>query len=481
MTRIKKAEKIDLLENLRQGKKLAFSQLLSLIISLSMPAIMAQISTILMEYIDASMVGHLGAESSAAIGLVASTTWLFGGVSMSMGTGFTVQVAQLIGAGNDRKARDTVKTGLVLCLGIAIVLMMIGLSIHNYLPIWLGGDKEIIHDASLYFMIYAAALPIAQLNRVSAGMLQGSGNMKVPGILHVVMCFLDVVFNMLLIFETREIQLGNMIFTIPGAGLGVMGAALGTALAELVIASIMLYFLFRRSDKLRIRKNEKWIFSGEAVKIGFKIALPVALEHIVTCGAQITGTKIVAPLGTVAVAANSLSVTAESLCYMPGYGMSSAATTLIGQSVGAKREDLTRKMAWLITGLGMLVMTFMGILMYIFAPWMIGLLSPDPMVRELGTAVLRIEAFAEAFYAASILATGVFRGAGDTLIPSIMNFCSMWFVRIPISFYLAPRYGLKGVWFAMAVELGVRGILFLIRLMGFRRGKKKIEKNGERV
>lgn len=469
-------KKEDLLDKLRQGETLAMSKLIKLIFALSLPAIMAQISTIIMEYIDASMVGHLGANSSAAIGLVASTTWLFGGVSMSIGTGFTVQVAQLIGAGNDKKARDTVKTGLILCLGFSLVMMSIGLIIHSHLPVWLGGDAEIIHNAAMYFMIYAAALPISEINYAASGMLQGSGNMKVPGLLHVLMCVLDVLFNMLLIFETRSVEIGKWQIIVPGLGLGVVGAALGTALAELVIALLMLYFLMRKSEKLHWRKGEKWVWASDIVSKGIKIAVPIALENVVTCGAQIAGTTIVAPLGTIAVAANSLSVTAESLCYMPGYGISHAATTLIGQSVGAKRDDLTGKLSWLITGLGMGVMAGMAVLMYIFAPQMIGILSPDPEVQALGTAVLRIEAFAEPFYAASIVATGVFRGAGDTLVPSTMNFCSMWLVRIPISYFLAPRFGLRGVWLAMCIELCVRGILFLLRMVRFSKKNKKDKK-----
>ena len=186
------------------------------------------------------------------------------------------------------------------------------------------------------------------------------------------------------------------------------------------------------------------------------------------CGAQIAQTRIVAPLGTVAIAANSFSVTAESLCYMPGYGIGTAATTLIGQSIGAGRKDMTKRLGWLTTGLGMVVMAVTGTLMYIAAPWMIGMLSPEPAIRALGTRILRIEAFAEPMFGASIVASGVFRGAGDTLVPSCLNFFSMWAIRIPASAILAPRFGLPGVWLAMCVELCVRGILFLIRLAGSR-------------
>ncbi len=472
-----------LLEQLRCGRELSVNKLFKLIFSLSMPAIMAQVSTIIMEYIDASMVGHLGANGSAAIGLIASTTWLFGGLSHSINTGFMVQVAQAVGAGNNAKARKIVKTGLLISLAVSLVLMNIGLIIKGGLPVWLGGSKEIVLDASMYFMVYALALPIAQITHAASGMLQGSGNMKVPSILHVAMCIMDVFFNMLLIFPARVITIGSFSIHIWGAGLGVMGAALGTALAELVTLCLMLYFLLVRSKELHLGKHpeeqntesENVLDSLEVksiIKNAFKIAIPIGLEQIVTCGAQIASTKIVAPLGTVAVAANSLSVTAESLCYMPGYGIASAAITLIGQSVGAGRKELTRKMGLMITGVGMAVMAATGILMFAFAPQMIGLLSPDYAVKCLGATILRIEAFAEPLFAASIVATGVFRGTGDTLIPSTMNFCSMWFVRIPVAFFLAPRMGLKGVWLAMCIELWVRGILFLIKLFNFERDKR---------
>lgn len=458
----------DLLEQLRNGAPLRFREQLLLTIQLSIPAILAQISSIIMQYIDAAMVGHLGANGSASIGLVSSSTWLMGGLCTAAGTGFTVQVAQKVGAKEDKKARSIVRQGLAAVFLFSCSLMLVGTGISRYLPIWLGGDAGICQDATSYFMMYALFIPVLQLNTAAGGMLQCSGNMKLPSILHILMCFLDVVFNLLLIFPTRQIAFAGIKLMLPGAGLGVMGAALGTALAELVTACLMLYFLLVRSPILHLRKEEKLTFDAKDMKRAVKIAVPVGFEQIVMCGAQIMSTRIVAPLGTIAIAANSLSVTAESLCYMPGYGIGSAATTLIGQSIGAGRKDLTKRLGWMTTGLGMAVMTGSGVLLFIFAPYMIGFLSPDPAIRELGVRILRIEAFAEPMYAASIVASGVFRGAGDTFVPSCMNFFSMWIVRIPLSAFLAVRFGLQGVWFAMCVELCVRGVIFLIRLKGRR-------------
>lgn len=456
------------LAQLRQGKVLTLPQQLILTMQLSLPAIMAQISSIVMQYIDASMVGRLGAEQSASIGLVSSSTWLMGGLCSAASVGFTVQIAQLIGAQRQKEARSVVRQGLLAVLVFASVLLLIGSSISAFLPGWLGGEMAIRHDAFKYFLVFSLSLPFVQLNNTAGGMLQCSGNMKLPSILHVVMCGLDVIFNWVLIFPSRTVHIGSISIWIPGAGLGVCGAALGTALAEVSVACLMLYFLLVRSDMLHLRKDEHLHFSIYTLKKALKIALPVGFEQVVMCGAQIAQTRIVAPLGTVAIAANSFSVTAESLCYMPGYGIGTAATTLIGQSIGAGRKDMTKRLGWLTTGLGMAVMAITGSLMYLAAPWMIGLLSPEAAIRELGTQILRIEAFAEPMYGASIVASGVFRGAGDTLVPSCMNFFSMWAIRIPASAILAPIMGLPGVWLAMCIELCVRGIIFLIRLAGRR-------------
>lgn len=456
----------NLLEKLRGGEELSLRQQALLTIQLSIPAIMAQVSSIVMQYIDASMVGRLGANDSASIGLVSSSTWLMGGLCSAAGIGFTVQVAQRIGARDDERARNIVKQGLLSVLAFSCLLLAAGAAVSGVLPVWLGGEADICANASKYFLVYALFLPVLQLNHTAGGMIQCSGNMKLPSILHIAMCFLDVILNLLLIFPTRSVTVFGVAFTMPGFGLGVLGAALGTAFSELIIVCFMLYYLLFASPMLRLRKGEKLRFRAEELKRAVKIALPVGFEQVVMCGAQIMSTKIVAPLGTIAIAANSFSVTAESLCYMPGYGIGTAATTLIGQSIGAGRKDLTRRLGWLTTGLGMLVMTGSGILLFIFAPFMIGLLSPEPAIRELGTAVLRIEAFAEPMYAASIVASGVFRGAGDTFVPSCMNLFSMWCVRIPLAALLAPRFGLHGVWIAMCIELCVRGVLFLLRLAG---------------
>ena len=444
---------------------MTLGQQIHLTVMLSVPAVVAQLSSIVMQYIDAAMVGSLGAEEAAAIGLVSTTTWLFWGLCIASSTGFSVQVAHRIGAGDMQGARNVLRQAVTSTTLFSFALAAIGVAISGVLPEWLGGDVSIHHDASLYFLIFSLFLPALQLNFLAGGMLRCSGNMRIPSLLGVVMCVLDVIFNFFLIFPTRHAVVAGIDIFIPGAGLGVEGAALGTVAAETVVATIQMWYLCTHSSELKLTK-EKGGFRPQVniLKKALRIGLPMGLEHVVICGAQIMTTVIVAPLGVFAIAANSFAITAESLCYMPGYGISDAATTLVGQSVGAKRRRLTRSFAFITVFMGMIIMGLMGLLMYIFAPQIIGLMTPVEEIRSLGIMALRIEAFAEPMFAASIVAYGVFVGAANTLVPCLMNFFSIWAIRLSLAALLAPTMGLKGVWIAMCIELCFRGIIFLIRL-----------------
>ncbi|MDO4288933.1 MAG: MATE family efflux transporter [Eubacterium sp.] len=431
---------------------------------LSLPAMLSQMTLILMQYIDASMVGRIGASASAAIGLVASTTWLFGSVATAATVGFTVQVAQQIGAGKDERARAILRLALGAIAVFSVILLLLGVLVAGRLPQWLGGEASILTDSHRYFLIYVLFLPVVSMNSLGAGMLRSSGNMRIPSILSVLMCVFDVIFNFFLIFPSRELLLFGDNIWVPGAGLGVAGAALGTGLAELVCACLMQYFLLVRSAKLHLRKDSATYDIAGYLKRGVRLSLPVCFENLIMCGAMVVTTRIVAPLGIVAIAANSFAVTAESLCYMPGYGLGDAAAVLTGQCVGAGNWPMTRSFGRLCAKLGMLVMAIMGIFMFLAAPFLIGILTTEAAVREAAVSVLRIEAFAEPLYGASIVISGALRGVGDTLIPSLMNFVSMWAVRLPLAYFLSLRFGLHGVWMAMCAELCFRGSIFMVRL-----------------
>ncbi len=425
-----KAKSDALLGLIRDGKPLGNSEKLNLIVQLSIPSILAQITSVVMFFIDQAMVGHLGAEASAAVGLVETSTWLFGSLTGAASMGFSVQVAHFIGANDFVKARQVFRHALIVTTILSLAMVILAAAIAWPLPYWLGGGADIAHDASLYFLIFALSGPFFQLNSLSGAMLKCSGNMRIPSLISIIMCVL-----------------------------------LGTSLSIVLCSLVQAYIAIFRNEMLSLRRvGERFYWVSDYLRNALKIGVPMGVQSVLMGGAQIVSTMIVAPLGNIAIAANTLGITAESLCYMPGYGIGEAATTLIGQSVGARRADLCRSFARMTLYSGMAVMALMGIVMFVFAPEMMALMTPVEEIRQLGAQCLRIEAFAEPMFAASIVAVCVCVGAGDTLKPAIISLCSMWFVRLTLAYALSVNYGLRGVWTAMAIELTFRGIMLTIRL-----------------
>ena len=338
-----------------------------------------------------------------------------------------------------------VRHGLISALIVSGLLCLIGVAIHMHLPVWLKGDAEITYDAGRYFLTFAWMLPFTQMSSLTSSFLQCAGDMLTPSILNAVMCVLDVIFNTLLIPKH-----------------GVFGAGLGTMLACAVVSLLMLYFCCARNGQLCLRREEQR-FDASILRTALRIGTPVALQEVAMCGAQVVSTAIIAPLGAVSVAANAFAVTAESICYMPGYGVGSAATTLVGRSVGAGDAAQARRYGNICTALGGALMGCTGLLMMIFCPFVFRLLTPVAEVRTLAAQVLRIGLLAEPLFGVSIAAAGALRGAGDTLVPSLLNLGSIWIVRLGLSLLLVGKLGLRGMWIAMAIELCVRGTLMLWR------------------
>ncbi len=440
----------ELLSYIREGRAMTRSEKLRLIGQLSVPSILSQISATLMFFIDASMVGRLGANQAASIGLVETSTWLCSGLLSAASMGFSVQVAHAIGANDFERARRILRQGITCTLIFSLFVCLVCLSIHSRLPLWLGGGTDIAHDSAMYFLVFSLALPFFQIENLCGSMLKCSGNMRVPSLLNILMCGLDVVFNYVFIFI---------------AGLGVMGAALGTFTAIAVTSVLMARSLLLRSPLLALKGHPgSFRPTSDCVGTALKIGAPMGLQQALMGGAGIVSTAIVAPLGNISIAANTFAITVESICYMPGYGIADAATTLVGQGIGAGQRLLTRSFARLSVAVGVAVMSVMAVLMYVFSPEIMSLMTPVSDICELSVSVLRIEAFAEPMFAAAIVCYGVLIGAGDTLKPALMNLFSMWAVRLTLAALLAPTYGLRGVWVAMAAELTFRGAIFLVRL-----------------
>lgn len=274
-----------LLAKIRDGVEMTRGEMLNLIVELSIPSMLAQITTVMMFYIDAAMVGHLGAAASASIGLIESTTWLMGSILSAVSVGFSVQVAHFIGGKDFFKARQVFRHALVCGLIFSIFMSLIGIAIHWRLPYWLGGKSDIAPMSSAYFLIYSITLPFVLIYHLMSAMLKSAGDMRVPSVLSIMMCCLDVAFNYLFIYIL---------------GLGVVGAALGTMAAYIVTVIPMGWQAVWKNKIIALRLDHtRFVWVWGYVRNAAKISLPIAVQNILMGSAQVVSTKIVAPLGKI--------------------------------------------------------------------------------------------------------------------------------------------------------------------------------------
>ena len=305
---------------MRRGEDIPLRETAQVVLALSVPSILQQMVVTAMEYIDAAMVGHIGAEATAAIGIVSSSTWLLHGILVGLYTAFSIQIAQYLGADRQADARGVLRQAMLFNLILGLAAAGFGIGISRFLPGWLGADLSLQGNASAYFAIWSAALPFTMAMGMYAAMLRATGDALTPGLISVLVCGLDVVFNFFLINPTRTLTLFGTRVTVWGAGLGVPGAALGTALSNVIGGLLALAILLLRDGPLCIRKPGSWKITRACLLNLWRVGAPLAAERAALSSAQVVLVRIVSGLGTVAIAANSLGVSAEGLCYMAGYG-----------------------------------------------------------------------------------------------------------------------------------------------------------------
>lgn len=436
---------------------------------LAWPAILEQLLLTMATYIDTAMIGALGYQATAAVAVNASTTWLIMGPLGALGVGYSVQVAYSLGARDEARARGISCQALTgaLCFGGALMLLFLPLSSH--IPVWLGADEEILADAQAYLFFYSMGIPFQALLNVFSAILRCAGDTRTPMYVNVGANLANVLLNYFLIFSPRTVTLAGRTISVWGAGWGVAGASLATALSYALAALVLTALLFARPSPVRLRWGRSCLPQRDVTRRALSLGLPVAFERVATSSGQLVMTGLVTSLGSVALSANHVAVTAEAISYLPANGIAFAGTTVIGQEVGAKRAEDARRDAKTLGLLGLLAGLIGGGLLYFLAEPLAGFFSPDAEVIQLAAAMLRIVAVAEPMFGLAIVLTGVLRGAGKTAFSFWSVAVGMWCVRVTTALLLLHvlELGLHGVWLAMVADLVSRGamsVLFVRRL-----------------
>lgn len=430
---------------------------------LAIPSIIEQALATVVMYVDTAMVGAIGANASAAVGLTATFNWLVYSPLWAFGVGFLAVISQALGANEKEKAKKASMHALYTSVVLGIGLMAITLAITPYLPIWLGAKEEIQRDASIYFGIICVPMLFRSISIIFGSVLRSSGDMRTPMFVNGIVNGLNIILNYFLIGSTTAINIGTFYLVVPRLGWGVAGAAIATAISVTFGGVLMLWAYFNNRELSCF--GEKLYFDRNLMRDVFAISLPVTMERVAHCSGQVVFTSLVAKLGTVSIAAHTIAITAEEAFYIPGYGMQAAAATLAGNAVGEKNEEKLMQTSKTIMLLACLAMTVMGTILFVFANSIMGIFTPDMEVIHQGAMALRIVAVSEPLFGILIILEGVFNGVGDTKVPFFVSTFTMWGIRLLFT-YIAIVYcnaGLNMVWICMVIDNVVRCFIYALR------------------
>ena len=415
------------------------------IVALAWPTMLEQLMQTAVQYIDTAMVGSLGTQATAAVGATTTINWLLNSTLSALGVGFLAFVSQACGSGDREKPAKAASQAVLATLVVGSLFTLLTLSLSSVIPVWMQVDPEIQTMAGQYFFIlYLPMLP-RTASILFGTLLRAVGDTRTPMRIGLWVNIINVILNFLLIYPSTT-YFG--IF-VPGAGLGVIGAAIASAVAFAFGGIVISITLWRHP----LISPKGWSLKPDMaiLKPCLRVALPNALQRFGTSLGYVAFAAMINSLGEISTAAHTIANTVESAFYIPGYGMQTAAATLAGNALGARDERKIRDLGRMILMIEVVLMIVSGGALFLFAPNMMGLFSKDAQVIALGSIVLRMVAVSEPFYGVSIIIEGMMQGMGKTMMPFVCNITGMWGVRI-IGTFLCTQlwdFGLVSAWACM--------------------------------
>ena len=428
------------------------------VLRLALPATAEQMLAMMVGIVDTFLVGHLGAESLAAVGLANQWIFLSGTFFGAVGTGSTALIARFTGAKEPDKANQVLRQSVLLGVLIGVAALVLGLSLARPAVILLGARGEVVGLSSTYLRIVSGALILAPLMYLGNASLRGAGDTQTPLRIMMVVNAVNIVVAVTAI---------NGLFGVPK--MGVAGSALGAATAQVTGGVLVTAVLLKGRGQIRLRL-ERLRPDWDVIRRITRVGLPTGVENLLFRIGNMAYVTVLASLGVEAYAANQVAINAWSLSFMPGFGFAVAATTLVGQALGAKEPKAAERHGYTAYWMGAALMAAMGLMFVLFPAQIMGFFTNDAEVIALGTMPLRVMGVAQPFLAAAMIFAGALRGAGDTRFPMVITAGAIWLIRLPLAYVLGVTlgWGLVGAWTAMSLDMVMRGTFNFWRFRGGR-------------
>ncbi len=438
-----------------EGTQLSHTAMRRNIFNMVWPATTESVLQMLVGIVATAMVGHISAEAVGAVGLANRVTQIVWAIFSAIGTGATVLIARSIGARERERAQTVAQQALVLAIVlVAILAPVVVWQAENLMVGLFSAQGEILALSYSYLSLVAWAMPFLAIMQVCGAILRGAGNTRTPMIVAFIVNVINVSFSFVLIYGFGPI-----------AGMGVRGAALAAIIAQSIGAMIALFVLSRPQGDVSFPLFKGYSPISLEVKRILNIGVPSAFEHIFWQGATIILMRLIVTFGAAELAAHQLGLTAESLSYMPSVGFGIAATAFVGQSLGAGNPRQAEAYVKELARWSILLTACTASLLFFIPRVLMGWLTTDAAVIDLGARYLMLMALVQLPQQLSGVLNGAMRGGGDTKAPMIIGGTGLWLVRLPLSYLLSLYFGLgiMGVWLAMTADLLLRFALSVFR------------------
>ncbi len=442
--------------------------MLPVIFSLAWPTMLEQLMQTAVQYIDTAMVGTLGTQATAAVGSTSTINWLISGSISALGVGFLAYIAKAYGAGERERAKRASSQAVLAVIVVGSLFTVLTLSLSGSVPVWMQVEPDIRDTASSYFFIIYTPMLFRAATIIFGTVLRAVGDTKTPMRIGIIVNVINVALNFILIYPVRTAKIFSHEVTLYGAGLGVIGAAAASAIAFAVGGVIMTVSFWKHQDISP--KGLSLAPDMEVLLPCLKVAVPNMFQRFGTSLGYVAFAAMINSLGDISTAAHTIANTVESLFYVPGFGMQTAAATLAGNAFGARDKQRMKDLAKMNISIEVLLMIISGGLLFAFAPDMMRLFSKDAEVIALGATVLRMVAVSEPFYGVSIIIEGMMQGVGNTIVPFVFNIIGMWGIRI-VGTYICTQilgFGLVSAWAFMIMH---NLFLFTLFVIHYARGK----------
>ncbi len=421
--------------------------ILKTIVTLSVPTVIEELLSTLLQYVDTAMVGQLGEDAAASVSVTTTVSWLISSIPSAISVAVLAMISRAIGSSDSEKIRDISRHTALTVPVIGVFLGAVSVVLSPFIPTWMGAEISIRKQASLYFFIISLSMLFRCSGIIFGAALRAATDVKTPLYINFGANTLNAVLNYLLIYK---------------AELGVTGAAIATAVSY-TVSGILMFAAYRR-NKLLYYKTEKFKIDKNILREGGKIGLPVLGTSAASCLGYVVFASLVTGMGNTVFAAHSIAVTAETIFYISGYGLRTATSTLVGISLGERDSRKFETVCRLSASITVGMMIVSGIILYFTAESLMRLFISSEEAALLGAEMLRIVALSEPFYGLMIVTEGIFYGLGKTRYAFVVETLSMWGIRILFTFICVRIWdcGLREVWFCMIADNIFKALMFII-------------------